>query len=312
MKLGNKLPERLKLSGMSRKIKVLAGIGAVVVFLLLFFVNSLMDMTTTPGKPKVNLVPQKERPKKNLNYDFIKLDTLQIPNFTQRDQIPQPQSLPAENFPHSQPSLPHPQQPKSSPSNTPVLSEPTASSAQGGNPAQGVNRNPNMIVMNSLSQSAQSGGGGSIGAYATGRESALIKVVIPENTPVADGSLVIARVLRDSKWGSVNIPRRTRLIGIASLFNNRVQINFREAVINDSSRTCTGKAYDLKQMEGIGYSPLSNEAKEILMDELRNVTSGVPVVGSVTSRAAYSGSFTQEVAELEEGLEFYALITAIY
>ncbi len=308
MKLSNKLPERLKLSGMSRKIKVIAGIGAVVVLLLLFFINSLMDMTTTSGKPKVNLVPQKERPKKNLNYDFIKLDTLQIPNFTQRDQTQQPQSLPAENFPHSQPSLP---QPKSSPSNTPLLSEPAASSSQGVNSAQGVNRNPNMIVMNSLSQSAQSGGG-SIGAYASGRESALIKVVIPESTPVADGSLVIARVLRDSKWGDVNIPRRTKLIGIASLFNNRVQINFREAVINDSSRTCTGKAYDLKQMEGIGYSPLSNEAKEILMDELRNVTSGVPVVGSVTSRAAYSGSFTQEVAELEEGLEFYALITAIY
>ncbi len=302
MKFIDKVPERLKLSGMSRKIKVIAGIGAVVVLLLLFFVNSLMDMTATSAKPSVNLVPQKERPKKNLNYDFIKLDTLQIPNFTQRDQTQQPQSLPAENFPHSQPSSP---QPKSSPSNTPLLSEPAAS------PPQGVNRNPNMIVMNSLSQSGQPGGG-SIGAYASGRESALIKVVIPESTPVADGSLVIARVLRDSKWGDVNIPRRTKLIGIASLFNNRVQINFREAVINDSSRTCTGKAYDLKQMEGIGYSPLSNEAKEILMEELRNVTSGVPVVGSVTSRAAYSGSFTQEVAELEEGMEFYALITAIY
>lgn len=313
MKFIERLPERFKLAGMSRRTKVFIGIGAIALLLVLFFVNSLMDMTgKTPGTTKVNLVPQKERPKKNLNYDFIKLDTLQIPNFTQRDRttqsLPQPEP---ENFPRTQPSTRQPEQPKSSPSGSPLLSEPAAAPLQGITSSQGVNRNPNMIVMNNLSQTPVPGGSAS-SAFATGRETALIKVVIPDRTPVADGSLVIARVLRDSKWGNINLPRRTKLIGTASLYNNRVHIDFREVMINDSSRSCTGKAYDLKQMEGIGYSPVSNEAKQILMEELRNATLGVPVVGNVANRATYSGNYFRDVTELDEGMEFFALISAIY
>lgn len=308
MKFIEQLTERFKLAGMSRRTKVFIGLGAVALLLILVFVNSLIEMNDkAPQKPKVNLVPQKERPKKNLDYDFIKLDTLQIPRFTQREQTPPPLPPAApNNFPGNPPPGRQPQEPKSAPSNAPLFPEPATTSSQG------VNRNPNMIVMNNLSQNALPGGGSTASAFATGRETALIKVVIPDRTPVADGSLVIARVLRDSKWGNINLPRRTKLIGTASLYNNRVHIDFREVMINDSSRSCTGKAYDLKQMEGIGYSPVSNEAKQILMEELRNATLGVPVVGNVANRALYSGNYFQDVAELEEGLEFYALISAIY
>jgi hypothetical protein len=48
------------------------------------------------------------------------------------------------------------------------------------------------------------------------------------------------------------------------------------------------------------------------MEELRNATTGVPFVGSITNRATRSGSIIQEVAQLEEGLEFYVLINSIF
>ena len=169
-----------------------------------------------------------------------------------------------------------------------------------------------MIVMNNMQENqVHSGGFGGSAFGGLGSQSALVKVVLTDKTPVADGSVVVARVLRDSKWGDINIPRRSKLVGIASLTGNRVNIEFREIVINDSSKSCNGRAYDLKQMEGLAYSPANSETKSIIMDELRNATTGVPVVGSVTSRATLSNNFIQEVAELDEGLEFYVLITSI-
>ena len=168
-----------------------------------------------------------------------------------------------------------------------------------------------MIVMNNMQENQVHSGGFAGGGYGFGSQSALVKVVLADKTPVANGSVVVARVLRDSKWGDINIPRRSKLIGIASLFANRVNIEFREVVINDSSKSCNGRAYDLKQLEGLAYSPANSETKSIIMDELRNATTGVPVVGSVTSRAALSNNLIQEVAELDEGLEFYVLVTSI-
>jgi len=166
-----------------------------------------------------------------------------------------------------------------------------------------------MIVTNNLA--ANPVGGSTSPTTFTGMQSALIKVVLPDRTPVANGSLVEARVLRDSKWGNVFIPRRTRLIGVATLFNRRVNIDFREIVINKTSRSCSGRAFDLKRLQGLPYSPVNSETKRALLEELRDAISGVPVVGRVANRATLTRDYTQDVSELDEGLEFYVLVNSI-
>jgi hypothetical protein len=130
---------------------------------------------------------------------------------------------------------------------------------------------------------------------------------------VANGSLVEARVMRDAKLGNIYIPKRTKLIGIASLMNLRINIDFQEIYINDSNRACRGRAYDLKRLQGLSYSPVNSEAKRVLLEELRDAVSGVPVLGRVANRATYSANYyDQDVSVLDEGLEFYVMIESIY
>lgn len=174
-----------------------------------------------------------------------------------------------------------------------------------------VNQNPNMIVTNNLSESAVQSG--STPSPYTGMQSTLVKVVLPNRTPVANGSIVEARVLRDSKWGNTFIPKRAKLIGTASLMNRRINIDFQEIYISDNSRSCRGRAYDLKRLQGLPYSPVNSEAKRVLLEELRDAVSGVPVLGRVANRATYSANYyDQDVSVLDEGLEFYVMIESIY
>ena len=168
-----------------------------------------------------------------------------------------------------------------------------------------------MIVTNNFSEgTVQSGDTPS--TY-TGRQAALLKFVLPNRTPVANGSLVEARLLRDSKWGNIYLPKRTKIIGVASLMNRRVNIDFQEIYISNNSRSCRGRAYDLKQLQGLPYSPVNSEAKRVLLEELRDAVAGVPVLGRVANRATYSANYyDQDVSVLDEGSEFYVLIESIH
>jgi hypothetical protein len=307
MNLGKDFLDRLGIDRWPRRKKIIIGVAGFVTLFLILFTISLYQVSSDSDKPRVNLLPRKKKPAKDLTYDFIKLDTLKIPPFSRTEPPPEPEPSPDRIYQAPQ----EPKKPKKKstrPATPPQTVAPRTSPGFPSAPAT-ANKNPNMIVMNNMNENQVSSGylGGRLGG-----QSALVKVVLPDKIPVANGSVVQARVIRDSKWGDVNIPKRTKLRGIASLFNDRVTVEFREIIINDSSRTCSGRAYDLKQMEGLAYSPVSNETQEILMEELRNATTGVPFVGSITNRATRSGSIIQEVAQLEEGLEFYVLINSIF
>ena len=144
-----------------------------------------------------------------------------------------------------------------------------------------------------------------------GRDATLVKVVLHRANHASNGSIVEARILNDTKWGNVKIPRRSKIIGVASLFNGRVNVDFQQIVINDSTRSCSGQAHDLKRQRGLPYSRVSSDAEEIALQELQSATAGIPVVSSVTAQVNRSSNITQETTTLDEGLEFYAWINSI-
>lgn len=291
--------------------KIIIGIAGFIMLFTILFAVSFYQVTSESDSPKVNLLPRDKKPAKDLSYDFIKLDTLSMPTFPRAEE-PQKTAPMVDNNYEPRKELPVEPKNKSKPVSTPSQPTPPPASFNYSPPQASVNKNPNMIVMNNMQENQVHKSGIAGGGFGYGSQSALIKVVLADKTPVASGSVVIARVLKDSKWGDINIPRRAKLVGIASLFSGRVNIDFREIVINDSSKSCNGRAYDLKQLEGLAYSQVNSETQQILKEELRNATTGIPVVGSVTSRVASPGNFTQEVAQLDEGLEFYVLITSIF
>lgn len=288
-------------------------------FVLFIITMLVISNSGTKQKSKfqsVSLMPRDaQKAKKDLNYEFIKLDTIKMPSFSasqefQLTESPESSEPIARTADKIRPELqPTSQQATPQPSRSKPSAIPTQESSLF--PFSSVNRNPNMIVTNNLGGNRETDN--SSPSLYSGKQSALIKVMLPNRTPVANGSLVEARVLRDSNWGNLAIPRRAKLIGVASLMNRRVDIEFREIIINNESRSCNGRAYDLKQLKGLAYSPVSSEAKRILVEELRDAVSGVPVVGRAANRAAYTTNYyDQDVSELEEGLEFYALIESVY
>jgi hypothetical protein len=301
--------DRLGIDKWPPRKKIILGIAGFIALFAILFAVSLYQVTSESGSPRVNLLPRNKKPAKDLSYDFIKLDTLRMPTFPRAEQPQEP--APRVDNTYETPKEPVEPKKKTKPRSTPPQQTPPSASITYSPPPATVNKNPNMIVMNNMQENQVHNNGLPGGRLGYGSQSALVKVVLPDKIPVANGSVVVARVLRDSKWGDIDIPRRTKVIGIASLFANRVNIEFREIVINDTSRSCNGRAYDLKQLEGLAYSPVNSETREILMEELRNATTGIPVVGSVTSRATLSNNLVREVAELDEGLEFYVLITSI-
>lgn len=309
MNLGKDFLDRLGIDRWPRRKKVIIGVAGFLTLFLILFTVSLYQVSNNPETPRVNVLPGNKKPAKDLNYDFIKLDTLKIPTFSRNEPSREPEPDP-ERIYQAPDDWQQPKQTTPRPKTTPQTVTPPPTTAPGFSSFPSTaNKNPNMIVMNNLNENQVRGGflGGSLGG-----QSALVKVVLPDNIAVANGSVIEARAIHDAKWGDIVIPRRSKFRGIATLFNDRVNIEFREVIINDTSRTCSGRAYDLKQMEGLAYSPVSNEAKEIVMDELRNATTGVPIVGSITNRATRSGGIINEVARLDEGLEFYVLINSIF
>jgi hypothetical protein len=308
---------RFKGANFSKHKKLIILVPGFILFLIVMTVFSNKGTQKKSAFQNVSNMPgEASKSKKDLNYEFIKLDTIKIPSFTssqefqftERPEESAPLSISVDKIrpelqPPSQQVTPQPARIKS------TAPPPVQQSSLF--PISSVNRNPNMIITNNLAESQESANGSQ--SLYTGKQAALIKVMLPNRTPVANGSLVEARVLRDSNWGNLVIPRRAKLIGVASLFNRRVEIEFREIIINNSSRSCSGKAYDLKQLKGLAYSPVSSEAKRILVEELRDAVSGVPVVGRVANRATYASNYSdQDISELDEGLEFYVLVESVY
>lgn len=312
----NSLLTRLKEVKLPGRKRFVILIGGFIFFFILMMVISNKGTQKKTSFQNVSIMPRESaKPKKELNYEFIKLDTIKMPSFApsqeyQLTEMPvksESFSISKDNIrpelqPTTQRAAPQPPQVKS------VSPQPQESSIF---QISSANRNPNMIVTNNMAENRESDNGSK--SLYTGKQSALVKVMLPNRTPVASGSLVEARVLRDTNWGNMVIPRRAKLIGVASLFNRRVDIEFREIIINNNSRSCSGRAYDLKQLKGLPYSPVSSEAKRILFEELRDAVSGVPVVGKVANRATYSSNYLdQDISELDEGLEFYVLVESVY
>lgn len=298
------------------KIKPIALIAvAFIAILLIVVIISNNGSAKKTSFNKVTILPTETKPRKELDYEFIKFDTIKIPNFAQAEQQPK-----VEPPPKIEPILftenSRTQTAKTGQVSKPARSEPVKLETI--TPEQAISfqprttsQNPNMIVTNNLAEGTVQSGGSP--ATYTGMQTALIKVVLPNRTPVANGSLVEARVLHDSRWANMFIPKRTKLIGVASLMNLRVNIDFQEIYINDNNRSCRGRAYDSKRLQGLSYSPVSSEAKRVLLEELRDAVAGVPVLGRVANRATYSANYySQDVSVLDEGLEFYVLIESIY
>jgi hypothetical protein len=311
----SELFERLKITGWT-KIKKIVFLAAAIISILLFvIIVSNKQANKKPSFSKVNLIPNQTKSKPELNYEFIKFDTIKIPNFApvEKPMVEPPRKIEPVLFTENtdQPkkitgTVKKPVNSKSA-KIEPILPEKPISFEPRGN------QSPNMIVTNNLAQNQVQSGSGSSTPTFTGMQTALLKVVLTNRTPVANGSLVEARILRDAKWGNVFIPKRTKLIGVAALFNRRVNIDFREILINDVSRSCRGRAYDLKRLQGLTYSPVNSEARRVLLEELRDAVSGVPVLGRVANRATYSSNYyDQDVSVLDEGLEFYVMIESIY
>jgi len=307
---------RFKFATWSRTKKIVILTAGGISLLLFIILISSGSSNKQSEFNKVTLIPKDSTPKKDLNYEFIKFDTIKIPNFALAEE---PFAEPPKNIE----SVTFTENTKKPAIETSTIKKPVKSSPKlvqpGPAPSQqpislqtrSANQSPNMIVTNNLSENKVQGGSST--PTFTGMQSALVKVVLSDRTPVANGSLVEARVLREAKWGNMFIPKRTKLIGTASLYNQRVNIDFQEIVINGTGRSCRGRAYDLKRLQGIQYSPVNSEAKRVLLEELRDVVSGVPVLGRVANRATYSSNYSnQDVSVLDEGLEFYVMIESIY
>jgi len=312
----SELFERLKIARWSKIKKIVILSAGVFSLLLLVIIISNKQSGKKPSFDKVTLIPGDTKPKKDLNYEFIKFDTIKIPNFAPAGTplVKPPQKIEPVLFTENakQPDIAAGTEKKTVKSKSkPARIEPSSPQQPISFQPRAASQNPNMIVTNNLAENPVQSGSST--PTFTGMQSALLKAVLPNRTPVANGSLVEARVLRDAKWGNMFIPKRTKLIGVASLINQRVNIDFREIFINNVGRSCRGRGYDSKRLQGIPYSPVSSEAKRILLEELRDAVSGVPVLGRVANRATYSSSYyNQDVSVLDEGLEFYVLIESIY
>lgn len=292
--------------------------GSLLVILIIY----LMSAFSEPSKPapaygNMSFGPREtQKVQPELNYDFIKIDTVTIPSFKPAveplpgtGKVTEPLTLNRTELASA--PVPEKKQVAQQPVRVRVVPEAPVFEVETNRQIANLNtKNPNMIVLSNLAESSF-GSSGNISTL-SGHESALIKVMLPNRTPIANGSLVEARVLHDTKVGTTVIPRRTRLIGIASLYNRRVEIDLREIILDNVTRTCSGRAYDLKKLRGLPYSPVTSEVKRALLEELRDAVSGVPVVGRVANRTTMYNDMNQDVSELEEGLEFYFLIESIY
>lgn len=267
---------------------------AVFVFFFLFAQRQSAQGSRKPGP----IVMHKAPPQKDLDYQIVRVDTIPFSHPALPANAPAPvSSTPAYSSSERNPSR----------RSDRAYVEPPPSTA----PVRlsGTGDGGSMIVVSSLNQSP----GASANAFGglTGLQTLRLKVILPDRTPVTNGSLLEARVMKDETWNNIAIPRRSVLLGICNLQNNRVQIDFREIRLDGVTYTCSGRAYDLKSLPGIPYLPLSAKAKQVVVEELKSAAAGVPIVGRYLNQSDVN-PFNEEVTTLDEGLEFYALIANIF
>jgi hypothetical protein len=289
------------INGRKRSKPQMLMLGILAAFVIfIFFILFTRQQTASSRQKPGPFAMQKTPPPRRLDYQIVKVDTIPFsrPNLPSGNVVSSPTQAAPSSVSQSERSVAAPARDYVAP---PPSSSPTPyfpSSGNGGG---------DMIVVSSLNQQQPAG---TIGGYA-GLHSVRVKVILPEKTPVTNGSLVEARVMKDEVWGNFTIPRRATLLGVCNLQSNRVQIDFRELRIQGATYTCSGRAYDLKSLPGIAYSPLDAKAKQIVVEELKSAAAGVPVVGRYLNQSDIN-PFNEEVATLEDGLEFYALITSIF
>lgn len=277
---------------------MLLSVSAFVIFVLAVF--AMRNNNETPKKIEGPYSTRPAMPQPKLDYNMVKLDTFALGDYykpkeeietlpsrtrEERTAAPQSRSESARRRPEGEAQV----------TNTPRYF---------GSSNNVVDRNPNMIVYSSLAANQVTGG-------VLGLQSTLLKVILPEKTAVTNNSLVEARVMTEASLGNINIPRRSQLIGTASLQNSRVLIDFREIRINGVTRTCSGRAFDLKKLPGLPYTPLDAATRKVVLDELRSAAAALPIVGRYANQTEIN-PFNEEVARLEEGQEFYVQITNIF
>jgi hypothetical protein len=259
------------------------------------------ETAPTRNKPEP-FVAQKAPPQRNLDYTIVKIDTL-------------PFSRPAPPTGGASVTAVSPE-PSSAAKVSPSPKKRTAQREYVAPPSSGSTRfdgggsyggGGNMIVVSTLDSR---GGAGGYGRF-SGGQTLRLKVILPAKISVTNGSLVEARVMQDETWNGMEIPRRSILFGVCNLQNNRVHIEFNELRIRGVSHSCNGRAYDLKSVPGIPYSPFSAEAEKAVLDELKGAAAGVPVVGRYLNQSSVN-SITDEKTTLDEGLEFYVLVANIF
>lgn len=278
---------------------MLLSVSAFVIFVLIVF--AMRGNGPAPKKIEGPYSTRPALPQPKLDYNMVKLDTFALGDYYKPKDV-QPSLAARTSEERSSASQPRTESVRRQPEGeAQVTSTPRYFSSSN----SVVDRNPNMIVHSTLASNQVTGGS------VLGLQSTLLKVILPEKTAVTNNSLVEARVMTEASLGGINIPRRSQLIGTASLQNSRVEINFREIRINGVTRTCSGRAYDLKKLPGLPYTPLDAATRKVVLDELRSAASALPLVGRYANQTDIN-PFNEEVARLEEGQEFYVQITNIF
>ncbi len=288
------------------KPRVMVGMSVALFGLFALTVFMLARPNARPKQVDSPFANRPSLPRQKLNYDIVQIDTISLGDYLKSQEpaaapavtesvVRQPQpratTTSTRRAPETQAQYP------ASPRFESIASNPVA------------DRNPNMIVVSSMS-----GNNPAATSSILGVQSTLVKVTLPEKVSVNNNSLVEARVISETNLGNTSIPRRAKLLGIASLQGNRVYVDFREIKIDGVSRSCSGRAYDLRKQLGLAYSPLQaaqSSAGKAVVDELKSVASGIPVVGRYANQTN-TNALTEETARFEEGTEFYVHITSIF
>lgn len=278
---------------------MLLSVSAFVIFILIVF--AMRGNNAAPKKIEGPYSTRPAAPPPKLDYNMVQLDTFALGDYYKPKEEPVLVASRAREervspLPTRTESVRR--QPQSEPE---VTSTPRYFNSSN----TVVDRNPNMIVYSSMASNQVTGGS------VLGLQSTLLKVILPEKTAVTNNSLVEARVMTEATLGGINIPRRAQLIGTASLQNSRVEITFREIRINGVTHSCSGRAFDLKKLPGLAYTPLDAATRKVVLDELRSAASALPIVGRYANQTEIN-PFNEEVARLEEGQEFYVQITNIF
>lgn len=291
------------INGRKRSKPQMLMLGILAAFVIFIFFILFTRQETAPGGKKPGPFVMQKTPPRSLDYQIVKVDTIPFSH----------PAMPGGTIASSpsasqigQKSVSQPERSTATPARE-YVAPPPSSSPTPYFQSSGSGNGGDMIVVSSLNQQQPAG---SFGGYA-GLQSVRLKVILPEKTPVTNGSLVEARVMKDEVWGNFTIPRRATLLGTCNLQSNRVQIDFRELRIQGTTYTCSGRAYDLKSLPGIAYSPVDAKARQIIVEELKGAAAGVPVVGRYLNQPDVN-PFNDEIATLEDGLEFYALIYSIF